>query len=118
MTRQKAERRGRRAETLAAWLLRAKGYRIIARRFRCPAGEIDLVAARGRTLVFVEVKTRGDVGIAAESLLPHQRRRIRNAAQAFLQRRPDLADRFMRFDAVLVSGFPRHQTDAWRDGDW
>lgn len=117
MRRRKAERRGRRAETLAALLLRAKGYRILARRFRCPAGEIDLIALRGRTLAFVEVKARGDASAAAESLSAHQRRRICRAAEAFLQRRPDLADRTLRFDAVLVSGLPRHQAGAWRDGD-
>ena len=52
-TRHAAERRGRRAETMAAWLLRAKGYRILARRFRVPAGEIDLIVRRGRVVAFV-----------------------------------------------------------------
>ena len=53
-----AERQGRRGEMLAAWLLRAKLYRIVARRFKTPVGEIDLIAARFGTTVFVEVKTR------------------------------------------------------------
>jgi putative endonuclease len=58
MKRQSAERGGRRAESLAAWWLRLKGWRILARRVRTPVGEIDLVARRGRTIAFVEVKAR------------------------------------------------------------
>jgi len=111
-----ARRRGRRAETLAAWLLRLKGFRILARDRREAGGEIDLVARRGRLLVFVEVKARADAGAAAEALRPAQRRRIVRAAQGYLARRPDLADLTLRFDAVLVGGFrPRHVADAWRD---
>lgn len=58
LERQRAERRGRRAEKIAAWFLRAKGYAVLARRYKTPVGEIDLVARRGRTLAFVEVKAR------------------------------------------------------------
>ena len=58
MKRQRAESGGRRAETLAAWWLRLKGWRILATRARTPVGEVDLVARRGRTLAFVEVKAR------------------------------------------------------------
>ena len=52
---------GQKAETLAALWLRLKGYRILARRFRAPPGEIDLVARRGRVLALVEVKARADL---------------------------------------------------------
>lgn len=115
-TRQAAERRGRRAETLAAWLLRGKGYRILDRRFRVGAGEIDLVARRGRTIAFVEVKARASHAAAAEAVSPMQRRRIAAAAHAWLGRHPACAGCDLRFDAVLVAPRrpPRHVPDAWR----
>ncbi|WP_420345918.1 YraN family protein [Pelagibius sp.] len=110
--RQDAYRRGRRAEWLAAWWLRLKGYRVLARGFRCPAGEIDLVAKRGRILAFVEVKQRDRMAVAAEAVSHRQRKRIARAAEAFLQGRPDLGALILRFDAVLLS---RH---FWRRGEW
>jgi len=112
----RAERQGRAAETLAAWWLRAKGYRIAARRFRTPQGEIDLVAVRGNTLAFIEVKARRDGAEAETALGPRQRRRIADAAAAFLARRPKLAAHDIRFDAVFITPgrLPRHVPDAWR----
>lgn len=109
---------GRRAETLAALMLMAKGYRIVARRFACPAGEIDLIARRGRALVFAEVKTRADAGLAGEAISPRQRRRIGRAAEAFLKSHPGYARFDLRFDAILFGrgGWPRHVCDAWRPG--
>jgi putative endonuclease len=74
--RQVAFRLGLSAETRAAALLLAKGFRIVARRWRSPVGEIDLVARRGRLLVFVEVKARGVLEDAAEAVTPRQQRRI------------------------------------------
>jgi putative endonuclease len=110
-----ARRRGARAEWLAAGLLRVKGYAILARGLRLPGGEIDLVARRGRVLVFVEVKARGDIAAAADALRQRQRARIVRAARAFLAMRPDLADHDARFDAILFGRFlPRHVVDAWR----
>ncbi|MDD9877676.1 MAG: YraN family protein [Magnetovibrio sp.] len=109
---------GRRAETWTAWWLRLKGYRIVARRFQSPVGEIDLVARKGRTLVFCEVKVRADADTAAESITHHQRRRIERAALAFLQRHPGLAGLDLRFDAIVFGRAggprPRHMADAWR----
>ena len=115
-SRRKAERQGKRAETLAAWWLRLKGYRILARDFRVPVGEIDLVARRGRLLVFVEVKRREDLSAAAESITVRQQRRIAQAADVFLQHHPNLRDLDIRFDAVLAvpGDLPRHIVDAWR----
>ncbi len=72
-TRRRAYGRGRRAETLAAWWLRLKGYRILARGFRVASGEIDLIARRGRVLVHVEVKARASLEEAREALTPRQR---------------------------------------------
>lgn len=115
-SRQAAERRGRRAETLAAWLLRAKGYRILAQRFRVAAGEIDLIARRGRTIAFVEVKARADRTAALEAVSPQQRRRIAAAAEGWLARHGDAADSTLRFDvvAVLPGRLPTHLADCWR----
>ncbi len=107
---------GRRAERLAAWWLRLKGYRILARDFRVPAGEIDLIVRRGRTLALVEVKARAELDQAWDALGPRQRRRIARAGEAFLQRRPDLAGMDRRFDVVLMAPGrrPRHIADAWQ----
>src|SRR5262245_65734535 len=108
--RQVAFRLGLSAETRAAALLLAKGYRIVARRWQSPVGEIDLVARRGRLLVFVEVKARGALDDAAEAVTPRQRRRIGAAAKAWLARHAEDLQRDIRFDAVLVAPWrwPRH----------
>ena len=66
--RKRAESRGRRAEWIAVWWLRLFGYRVLARRARQRVGEIDIVARRGRTLAFVEVKARPDRAQAAEAV--------------------------------------------------
>ncbi|MFQ5775778.1 MAG: YraN family protein [Kiloniellaceae bacterium] len=114
--RRRAYGRGRSAERRAAWWLRLKGYRILARGVRVPLGEIDLVARRGRVLALVEVKARPSLAAAHEALGPRQRRRIERAAAVFLQRRPDLAALDLRFDVVLIAPRrpPRHIADAWR----
>ena len=118
--REAARRRGKAAETLAALWLRLKLYRILARGAvtgrGSGAGEVDLVAKRGKMVVFVEVKARPTLAEAAESLGVSQRRRIERAAGAFLARRPDLAGCSLRFDVVLVAPgrWPRHILDAWR----
>ena len=113
-----AERHGHRSEAIAAWWLRLKGYRIVARRYRTAAGEIDLIVRRGRILVFVEVKARADFRIAADAVSPRQQHRIARAAGLFLVARPDLAQLDQRFDALLIvrRTWPRHLPDAWRTG--
>jgi putative endonuclease len=115
--RRHAERRGRRGETLAALLLACKGYRILGRRVRTRAGEIDLVAKSPRgILCFVEVKARPDTASAVESVATRQRGRIARAATAFVAGRPALARAPVRFDVVTVMprAWPRHFPDAWR----
>jgi putative endonuclease len=111
-----AYRLGLRAEGLAALLLWLKGYHILARRLKTPAGEIDLVVRRGRVLALVEVKARGSGGSAVEALTPRQRERLQRAAAHFLGRNPALSDLDLRFDMVLVAprSLPRHMADAWR----
>ena len=111
------ERAGRVAEALAAWLLRLRGYRILARRYATPVGEIDLVARRGDLVVFVEVRHRPRATQALEALLPRQQARIGRAAASYLQRRPQLAACAVRFDLVAVMPWrlPRHVEDVWRE---
>ena len=114
--RQRAQRRGRFAEWLCLWHLRLHGWRILARGWRCPSGEIDILARRRRVIAVIEVKSRAEVGVAAAALAPRQRRRIARATEAFLNSRPDLAGYDIRFDVMLVAPFrlPRHWRGAWR----
>lgn len=114
--RRAAYRRGRWAETHAALLLRAKGYRIVARGYRCPAGEIDIIARRGTVLVAVEVKARATLATAAEAIDQRQRSRIERALSIFTAQKPDYSACDIRFDAILISPWrwPRHIADAWR----
>lgn len=132
----KAWQRGRNAERIAAWYLRAKGYRILAERYKTPSGEIDLIATRlakpfknrSRHLVFVEVKARATLQDGLEAISPRQQQRIRAAAETFLARNasgtglpPRMAPRLnqCRFDAIVVTpgrfGLPHitHRPNAW-----
>lgn len=115
--RQRAERRGRRSELAAMLLLLVKGYRIVDRRVRTHAGEIDLIAHSPRgILCFVEVKGRESLRDAREALLPRQQERISRAAEVFLARRRGLAPKGVRFDTIVVAAgrWPLHVRDAWR----
>ncbi|MGP1394966.1 MAG: YraN family protein [Inquilinaceae bacterium] len=111
---------GFRAESLCVLVLRLKGYRILARRFRCPVGEIDIVARRGSTLVAVEVKARRDRDAALASLSAHQRRRVERATTAFLAARPftfaPQSVGIVRFDVMVVAPrrWPLHIINAWQ----
>jgi len=110
-----AFRFGLSAESRAAALLIAKGYRILARRFRTPLGEIDIVARRRGVLVFIEVKARDNFDTAAEAIGKRQQSRIIGAAQLWLAGHPEDAMRDMRFDVVLVvpGRVPRHLPAAF-----
>jgi putative endonuclease len=115
VNRQEAEKRGRGAESLACWYLRLHGWRILARRARVPGGEVDIVARRGRTLAFVEVKARASEQSAALALDEWRLRRVALAAER-------LAPRFMRagddirIDAMFVipGRWPRHLPNVWQ----
>lgn len=113
--RQIAFRTGISAESRAAALLVAKGYRILARRWRSPVGEIDIVAARRHLLVFVEVKARHTLDGAAEAVTERQRQRIIAAAEAWNATYPDPKIHDMRFDAILVAPgkMPKHIQGAF-----
>jgi putative endonuclease len=113
--RRLAFRFGLSAESRAAAYLIAKGYRILARRFKTPVGEIDIVARRRRDLVFVEVKARNHLDDAAEAVTERSKQRIVAAAEYWLARHADDADCFIRFDAILVAPgkMPRHIANAF-----
>ncbi|MEY4964462.1 MAG: hypothetical protein RL274_45 [Pseudomonadota bacterium] len=116
-SRQLAERRGHNSESVAALWLRLKGYRILARRLKTHAGEIDLVAAAPfGPVCFIEVKARASARAAAESVLPGQQTRIARAASLYLTSRPGLARRGSRFDivAIVPRALPVHFRDVWR----
>ena len=101
---------GHRGETLAAFALRLKGFRILARRYRTPAGEIDLIARRGDLVAIVEVKARRTLTEAMDAVTPYALRRIEAAADLWLSRQPDHARLSMRFDlvAILPRRWPVH----------
>jgi putative endonuclease len=110
-----AFRTGLSAESRAAAYLMAKGYRILAKRFRTPYGEIDLVARKRNLVAFIEVKARASLDEAAWAITPRQQARIVNAAQAWLMAHPDHAEFELRFDAILIAPrrLPRHLLAAF-----
>lgn len=94
-----------------------KGYRPLARNFKVHGGEIDLVALRGRTIVFVEVKARPDMDAALGAISPQKRGRIERAARVWLTRNPWAAAGYvLRGDGVFVARrrWPRHIENAFR----
>jgi putative endonuclease len=114
MSRAAAEERGRGGETLAAWWLRLHGWRILDRRRRSHVGEVDLVARRGRTLSFVEVKTRTR-DLDADLAIDHARlRRVAAAAEALAPRYARKGDD-IRIDVILIvpGRWPRHLVNVW-----
>jgi putative endonuclease len=114
MSRQRAERGGRRAEKLAALWLQLKGWKILGRRVRTPVGEVDLVARRGRTVAFVEVKARSTAEEAGFALDEYRLRRVAAAAEALAHRYAREGDD-IRLDAVFVvpRRLPRHMANIW-----
>ena len=114
MKRQLAEARGRRAETLAAWWLRLHGWRILAKRARVPGGEVDLIARRGRTIAFIEVKQRCTADAAAWSLDQYRLRRVAVAAERLAPGFARTGDT-IRIDAMYIvpRRLPRHLPNVW-----
>ena len=112
--RRVAERSGRDGETRAAWFLRAKGWRILAQRVRTPAGEIDLVARRGKLVAFVEVKTRKTAAELDFAIDEYRLARVAAAAEMLCPRFCRDGDD-IRIDVVLIAprAWPRHIENAW-----
>lgn len=105
---------------LAEWLcvlrLWLTGWRILARRWQHPLGEIDLIACRRQVVAFIEVKARKSRAQALESVRPPQRQRIVRAAQAWIGQYPEYAGFCLRFDIMWVTGWPWPQrlSNAWQ----
>jgi putative endonuclease len=116
--RRAAYRHGHLAEAAAMLLLLAKGFRPLARRYKTPLGEIDLIVKRGRTIAFVEVKARAAARDALESVGPASERRIADAADLWLAKHPAASGYDIRYDMVIVTPWrlPRHLPDAFRPG--
>ncbi len=118
--REKARARGRAGERIATAYLAAKGYKILSRQFLARGGELDVVALSpfwtDRTLVFVEVRARGTVEAAIDSVGATKRQRVEAAAAQFRARKPKLNKLPHRFDLVLLAPgrWPHHIIDAWR----
>ena len=110
-----AQLSGRRAEALAALFLRCKLYSVIDSRFRTPVGEIDLVAERFGTIVFVEVKARTRASNEVEALGAVNQARIARAAHYWLAKHPLRARSSFRFDVIFLAPgqWPRHLKNAF-----
>lgn len=114
--KQKSYRYGLWAEFLACIFLILKGYRILKRRYKTKVGEIDIIAVKNKSLIFIEVKARQDIGEALSSVTPYARKRIEKTAQYFMSRHLKYGAYDMRFDVIGIS-FPFlciHLDNAWR----
>ena len=115
--RAEAERRGRKGEALAAWYLRLTGWSIRAVRVKTGRGEIDIVARRGRTLCFVEVKWRARRADLDHAIDHYRLRRVAAAAEAVAHRYGKPGDD-VRIDVLLLAPgcWPRRIANAWQPG--
>lgn len=111
-----AHKRGHRAESLCCLALRLRGYKIIARRYKSHQGEIDIVAARGMTLAFIEVKARPSYLAASEAVSEHQKARMGRCASLFLAHYRGFSRYTMRFDIMIVLPWhwPVHVENAFQ----
>lgn len=114
MKRQDAEIFGRKAENIAAWWLRLHGWRIVAQRAKTPRGEVDLIARRGKTLAFVEVKARAKDVDLETAIDDFRLRRVVAAAEMLVSRYGKDAQS-IRVDVILVAPWrlPRHLVNVW-----
>ena len=117
MNRAEAERRGRRGEGLAALWLRIRGWRILARRIKTSRGEVDLVARKGRTVAFIEVKWRANPAELGQAIDAYRLRRVAAAAEAISPRYVRNGDD-LRIDVILIAPgtWPRRIANAWQPG--
>jgi putative endonuclease len=103
------------AEWLAAAFLMAKGYRILARRYGGKGGEIDLIARRGQTVIFVEVKARAGMDLAETAISAQKARLVSRRVSSWLARNPWANGHNLRADAVFIAPrrWPRHVTQVF-----
>lgn len=114
MNRAIAEKRGRRGEAQAAWFLRLQGWRIVGERVKTPLGEVDLIARRGKTVAFVEVKMRSKAVDLATAIDAYRLRRVAAAAEILLPKYGKDAEN-MQIDVILVAPWrwPHHLQNVW-----
>jgi len=114
LNRERAERQGRHGERIAAWWLRLQGWRIVGERVRTSRGEVDLVARRGATLAFIEVKTRATELALGLAIDEHRLRRVAAAADTLVARYGAGAQD-IRIDVMLVRPWrlPVHVKNVW-----
>ena len=112
--RKAAEAQGRRGERIAGWWLRLKGWRILDRRVRTPAGEVDLVARKDALVAFVEVKTRATAADLDFAIDERRLARVAAAAEYLMPRYAGPGDD-IRVDVILIAPgtLPRHIENAW-----
>ncbi len=121
-TKKKAYKFGLVAEKIAAVFLTMKGYRVIARRYHNPKGEIDILATKGKTLAIVEVKARQSLESGAYSIPLWKQQKILGALEWLMASSGKIAtlakagERVIRFDAIIIvpGRLPVHLKDAWR----
>jgi putative endonuclease len=112
--RKAAENRGREGERRAAWWLWLRGWRILDRRVRTPAGEVDLVVRKGNLVAFVEVKTRATNAELDFAIDERRLARVAAAAEYLMPRYAGPGDD-IRVDVILIAPrtLPRHIENAW-----
>lgn len=112
--RKAAEKRGREGERRAAWWLWLRGWRILDRRVRTPAGEVDLVARKGSLVAFVEVKARASEAELDFAIDERRLARVAAAAEYLMPRYAGPGDD-IRVDVILIAprALPRHIENAW-----
>ncbi|AQR76000.1 hypothetical protein BXU08_17880 [Sphingomonas sp. LM7] len=112
--RKAAENRGREGERRAAWWLWLRGWRILDRRVRTPAGEVDIVVRKGNLVAFVEVKTRATNAELDFAIDERRLRRVAAAAEYLMPRYAGPGDD-IRVDVILIAPrtLPRHIENAW-----
>jgi putative endonuclease len=112
--RRRRNRVGHSAELIAAAYMTALGYRVLARRYKTPSGEIDLILRKRGRIVFAEVKRRATIADCEASITASLSRRVRDAADLYLARRPDYQAFDIGFDVIFVTPWrlPRHLPNA------
>ena len=113
--RHRARRFGMTSERIAlAWLL-LRGWRVLARNYLVRGGEIDLIAAKGSTIAFIEVKARFSIETARTSITPQKRQRISRAAAHWLSRNRWAVEYVLRGDAIFIAprSWPVHEANVF-----
>lgn len=110
--------RGQQGEDLAAQIISSKGLKILLRNFRCPVGEMDLIALEGDTLIFIEVRTRSTAkfGWGEESIQPKKRIRLQRIAEYFLISHKYKKWPPIRFDLVAIRWDESNPQTNWIRG--